>query len=163
MHVWEGSAGHRSRPAIRRDARLHADLWRAADKVVYSSTLDRAVHERGRNSCATFDTDAVRAMKQGTDRDLSVGGPGLTAHTFAAGLVDEVALFLNPIVVGAGTPALPAGLVVHLDLVEHHRFANGVVYVQYRVRPDGAAPCQSPLRAMNAIAVSRPRANRRRW
>jgi dihydrofolate reductase len=108
----------------------YAQIWRAADKVVYSRSLDEASSARTRIE-REFDPEAVRALKASADRDLSVGGPELAGQAMAAGLVDEIRLFLNPIAVGAGNRALPDGVRVPLELVEERRFGNGVVYVRY--------------------------------
>jgi dihydrofolate reductase len=107
-----------------------AQIWRAADKVVYSTTLDRPATARTRVERA-FDPEAVRALKERGDRDVSVGGPHLAAQAFAAGLVDEVQLFLSPVIVGGGTRALPDGVRLALELVQERRFADGVVFLRY--------------------------------
>jgi dihydrofolate reductase len=117
-----------SSPAIRE----FAELWQATDKVVYSRTLE-SVGPRTRIE-REFDPEAVRELKRSADRDLSVGGPELAAQALAAGLVDQCHLFLNPIVVGGGTRALPEGLWLELDLVDERRFDNGVVHLHYRTR-----------------------------
>ena len=80
-----------------------------------------------------FDPEAVRALKADADRDLTVGGPGLAAEALRAGLVDEVHLFLSPVVVGGGTRALPDGVRLDLELLDERRFGNGVVHLAYRV------------------------------
>jgi dihydrofolate reductase len=80
-----------------------------------------------------FDPEAIRAMKASADRDISIGGPELAANAIRAGLVDEIHLFLNPILVGGGNPALPDDVRVPLELLDEHRFDNGVVYLRYRV------------------------------
>jgi dihydrofolate reductase len=80
-----------------------------------------------------FDPEAIRSLKDGAARDLSVGGPDLAAQALRAGLVDEVRFFLNPIVVGRGNPALPNDIRIPLTLVDEHRFGNGVLYVRYRI------------------------------
>ncbi len=80
-----------------------------------------------------FDPEAVRALKGDADRDLTVGGPGLAAEALRAGLVDEVHLFLSPVVVGGGTRALPDGVRLDLELLDERRFGNGVVHLAYRV------------------------------
>jgi dihydrofolate reductase len=110
--------------------RDYAQIWRAADKVVYSRTLEAVASERTRLE-REFDPGAVRALKERSERDLSVGGPGLAAAALRAGLVDEVQLSLNPIVVGAGNPALPGGVRLPLQLLHERRFGNGVVYLHY--------------------------------
>jgi dihydrofolate reductase len=108
-----------------------AEIWRAADKVVYSKTLDEASSARTRIE-REFDPEAVRLLKASADRDLAVGGPALAAHAFRAGLVDEVHLVVAPIVVGGGTRALPEGVRQELELVDERRFGNGMVFLRYR-------------------------------
>ena len=92
-----------------------AEVWRALDKVVYSRTLDAVSTPRTRLE-REFDPEAVRRMKEAADRDISVSGPGLAQHAFRAGLVDEVHLFVFPIVVGGGKPGLPRDVRVDLEL-----------------------------------------------
>ncbi|QEO14366.1 dihydrofolate reductase family protein [Agromyces intestinalis] len=110
-----------------------AELWAAADKIVYSSSLDsvdtaRTTLER------TFDADAVRAFVEASDRDVEVGGPTLAATAFGAGIVDELSVYVAPVVLGGGTRLLPDGVRFDLELVDEHRFADGTVYLSYRVR-----------------------------
>ena len=109
----------------------YAEIWRAADKIVYSRSLETVSSARTRIDRA-FDPDAIRQMKATSARDLSIGGPDLAAQAFRAGLVDEVHLFLSPIVVGGGTRALPDDVRVRLELQDVRRFGNGVVYLQHR-------------------------------
>jgi dihydrofolate reductase len=130
LAVWQTLGDEPDEPAVVKD---YAEVWRATDKVVYSSTLDevwtpRTTLER------QFDVARVRRLKDDADRDLSVGGPGLAQHAFEAGLVDEVHLFVNPVAVGGGKPALPTGLRVDLELVDERRFTNGVVHLHHRTR-----------------------------
>jgi len=113
--------------------RDYAEIWRAADKVVYSRTLEAPSSARTRIE-REFDPDAVRSMKEAADRDISVGGPELAAQALRAGLVDEIRLFLSPVAVGGGKSALPDGLRLGLELVDERRFGNGVVYLRYRMR-----------------------------
>jgi dihydrofolate reductase len=113
-----------------------AEIWRAADKVVYSRTLAAPSSARTRIE-RDFDPEAVRRMKAAAGRDLTVGGPELAAHAFKAGLVDECHLFLAPIVVGGGNQALPDKVRVKLELLDERRFGNGVVYLRYRTRVNG--------------------------
>jgi dihydrofolate reductase len=127
MRYWE-TADLDGQSAAVRD---FAGLWRAADKVVYSTSLAEVTTARTRLE-RRFDPGAVRALKEGGD--VSVGGPTLAAHAIRAGLVDEYQFYVNPIAVGGGLAALPSGLRVPLTLVEEHRFANGVVYLRYRKR-----------------------------
>jgi dihydrofolate reductase len=110
--------------------RDYAEIWRAADKIVYSRTLDAPSSARTRIE-REFDPEAVRQMKDAAARDISVGGPELAAEAIRAGLVDEINLFLSPVVVGGGNQALPAGVRVQLELLDERRFGNGVVYVRY--------------------------------
>ena len=112
--------------------RDYAQIWRAADKVVFSRTLETVVSERTTIQ-REFDPDAVRQMKAEADRDLSVGGPELAAEALRAGLVDEITLFLSPVVVGGGKAALPDDLRLRLELLDRRRFGNGVVYLRYGV------------------------------
>jgi dihydrofolate reductase len=116
-------------PASIRD---FAAIWRAADKIVYSKTLEQVSSARTRIE-RNFDPEAVRELKAAAARDLSIGGPALAARAFEAGLVDEVQLFLSPIVVGNGKRALPADVRVQLDLLDDRRFGNGVVHLHYRM------------------------------
>lgn len=113
--------------------RDYAEIWRAADKVVYSTTLESVSSAKTRLE-RELDPETVRQMKASADADLSVGGPNLAAEAFRAGLVDEVHLFLAPVVVGGGTRALPEGLRADLELLDHRRFGNGTVHLHYRVR-----------------------------
>jgi dihydrofolate reductase len=108
-----------------------AGIWRAADKIVYSRTLEQASSARTRIE-REFDPSAVAELKTQAGADLAIGGPELAGHAFAAGLVDEVHLFLAPIVVGGGTPALPDGVRLELELLDERRFGNGMVHLRYR-------------------------------
>jgi dihydrofolate reductase len=113
--------------------RDYAQIWRAAEKVVYSTTLDSVGTERTRIE-REFDPDAVRELKRTAQADIGIGGPKLAAQAIAAGLVDELQLLLSPVVVGGGNPVLPAGLRWNLELLGERRFGNGVVYLRYRSR-----------------------------
>jgi dihydrofolate reductase len=107
-----------------------AAIWQAAEKVVYSTTLDDVTTSKTRLE-RRFDPEAVRAMKASAERDLAIAGPTLARHAFAAGLVDELQLFVVPIIVGSGTASLPEGVRVPLTLLEERRFDNGFVYLRY--------------------------------
>ena len=109
----------------------YAHIGRAADKIVYSRSLDAVTSAKTRLE-RSFDADAVREMKASAERDISVGGPDLAAQAIRAGLVDEIQLFLSPVVVGGGTRALPDGVRLDLELLEERRFGNGTVLVRYR-------------------------------
>jgi len=106
-----------------------AEIWRSADKVVYSRALDAVSTPRTRLE-RDFEPDAVRRLKVGSERDVGIGGAELAAEAIRAGLVDEYHLFLGPVTVGAGKPALPPGL--GLELLDQRRFRSGVVHLHYR-------------------------------
>ena len=110
-----------------------AQMWRAADKIVYSNTLQTVSSARTRIERA-FDPEAVRQMKGSAGRDISVGGPDLAAQAIRAGLVDEIHLSLTPVVVGGGTQSLPGGVHLRLELLDERRFGSGVVHLHYRIR-----------------------------
>ncbi|HLX20938.1 MAG TPA: dihydrofolate reductase family protein, partial [Gaiellaceae bacterium] len=112
--------------------RDYADIWRAADKVVFSTTLDQVRTARTRVE-RRFDPDAIRVLKAGAPTDISIGGPELASHALAAGLVDEIRLLLVPVIVGAGKPALRDAH-ASLELADERRFASGVVHLHYRVK-----------------------------
>jgi dihydrofolate reductase len=128
LSAWETIPTGDDQPAFIRD---FAEIWRAADKIVYSRTLPSVSTARTRLE-RTFDPEAVRRLKAQADGDLTIGGPGLAAEAFKAGLVDACQLFLAPIVVGGGTPSLPDKVRVELELVDERRFGNGVVYLHHR-------------------------------
>lgn len=128
MSAWETLGTHGDEPAYIEE---FGELWRASDKVVYSTTLGSVCAARTRIERA-FEPDAVRRMKDELARDISIGGPTLAAHAIAAGLVDEYQLFVVPVVVGGGTRCLPDGIRLDLQLVDQRRFDNGTVYVSYR-------------------------------
>jgi dihydrofolate reductase len=110
-----------------------AEIWQAADKIVYSKTLETVSSTRTRIE-RDFDPEAVRQMKASAGRDITVGGPDLAAQAIKAGLVDEYHLFLTPIVVGGGKPSLPDNVRLKLELLDERRFGNGVVHLHYRSR-----------------------------
>ncbi|GAA1448569.1 dihydrofolate reductase family protein [Leifsonia poae] len=129
MRVWQTMPTGPDESAAMSD---YAAIWKAADKVVYSSTLSEASTPRTRIE-RRFEPDAVRSLAASADRAVSVGGPTLAVEAFRAGLVDEVQLFVVPVSVGGGTPALPHDLFVRLELRDEHRFADGTVYLDYGV------------------------------
>jgi dihydrofolate reductase len=110
-----------------------AEIWWAANKVVYSTTLGTVSSARTRLE-RDFDPEAVRQLKASAEHDISVGGPDLAAQAIKAGLVDECHLLLTPILVGGGTRSLPNDVRVKLELLDERRFANGVVHLHYRTR-----------------------------
>jgi dihydrofolate reductase len=110
----------------------YAQVWQSADKVVYSTTLE-AVGTRRTRLERHFEPDVVRRWVAESDRDVSVGGADLAGQALAAGIVDEVGLFLTPVVVGSGTRALPDNVFTRLTLVDERRFAGGTVFLRYRI------------------------------
>jgi dihydrofolate reductase len=116
-----------------RSIRDFAATWQAADKVVYSKTLETVSSARTRIQ-RDFDPESVRQMKAAAGRDLTVGGPALAAQAFEAGLVDELHLFVTPVVVGGGKQSLPRDVRLQLDLLDKRRFRNGVVYLRYALK-----------------------------
>jgi dihydrofolate reductase len=127
--AWETMDTGPGEPAVIRD---FAQIWRAAQKVVYSTTLTEVASARTRIA-RVFDPEEVRALKDGAEGDISVGGPHLAAEALRAGLVDECHLLISPTVVGGGTAWLPDGLRLDLALLGERRFANGVVGLHYAV------------------------------
>ena len=129
--AWE-SLSRADQPPYIRD---FAEIWRAADKIVYSKTLETVSSAKTRIE-RDFDPDAVRQLKASTGSDLTVGGPELAAQAIKAELVDELHLFVAPIVVGGGTKALPDNVRLELELRGERRFGNGMVHLRYRARTD---------------------------
>jgi dihydrofolate reductase len=128
MVFWE-TASTEGEPAVFRD---FADIWRAAEKIVYSRTLPVAGSARTRVERA-FDPDGVRQLKLSSTADISIGGGEIAGQALRAGLVDECHLFFCPIVVGGGKRMLPDNVRAQLGLLDEHRFKNGVVHLHYRV------------------------------
>jgi dihydrofolate reductase len=129
MAYWETPAALAGQPPFVQD---YAEIWRAADKIVYSRTLEAVSSARTRIE-RDFDPEAVRGMKASAQRDITVGGPDLAAQAIRAGLVDECHLFVTPIVVGGGKQSLPNDVRLNLELLAERRFGNGVVHLHYRV------------------------------
>jgi dihydrofolate reductase len=130
MRIWETDP---AAAAPSPGAREFAEIWQAADKVVYSRTLQAAATTRTRLE-RDFDPEAVRQLKAAAERDFTVGGPTLGAQAITAGLVDEVQLFVWPVVVGGGKPFLPDRVRLQLELLDERRFGSGVVYLRYRTQ-----------------------------
>ena len=126
MVHWETNDGQ---GAVARD---YADIWRAADKVVYSRTLRTVSSEKTRVE-RDFEAAAIKQLKESSQSDIAIGGAELAGQAIAEGLVDEFHLFLVPLLVGGGKRALPAGVHAELELVDERRFGNGVVYLHYRL------------------------------
>lgn len=129
MRYWETAPTDAGRSSAELE---FAGIWQAADKVVFSRTLSEVTSARTRLERA-FDPDAIHRLKASSERDISVGGPGLAAHAIRAGLVDEYQLFLTPVLVGGGIRALPDDVFTELELQHERRFGRGVVYLSYRV------------------------------
>jgi dihydrofolate reductase len=127
MAVWQTFPTH-DQPSFVGD---FANIWRAAEKVVYSTTLKTPSTPRTRIE-PHFESEAVQRMKASAVRDVAIGGPTLAAHAFRAGLIDVCHLFIAPIIVGDGNPAFPSDIRLHLALQEERRFPNGMVYLHYR-------------------------------
>ena len=130
MAVWQSMGDEPGLPAVETD---FAEVWRGLDKVVYSRTLDAVWTPRTRLE-REFEPGAVRRMKEEADRDISVSGPDLAQHAFRAGLVDEVHLWVFPVIVGGGKPGLPRDIKVDLELLDERRFGSGVAHLHYRTR-----------------------------
>ena len=130
MVAWETMPESDEQREVSRD---YTQIWRAAAKIVYSSTLATVTSARTRLE-RVFDPEAIRQLKASAGSDLSIGGPGLAAEAIKAGLVDECHLFVNPVVVGGGVRALQDNVRVPLELLDEHRFASGVVHLHYRFR-----------------------------
>jgi dihydrofolate reductase len=129
MALWDSDAAVAGQPAHVAD---FAALWRAAGKVVYSTTLSEVSSARTRIERA-FDPAAIRRLKADAGHDISVGGPHLAAQAIRHGLVDECHLFVVPVIVGGGTRSLPDDVRVKLELLDERRFASGTVHLHYRI------------------------------
>jgi dihydrofolate reductase len=130
MTSWETNGDEPDEPPEMHD---FAAIWRAADKIVYSRSLESPSTARTR-IVREFEADAIRRLKQESEPDLTVGGAELAGQALAAGLVDELHLILNPVLVGGGKPALPDGVRLDLELLGERRFAGGAVFMHYRVK-----------------------------
>jgi dihydrofolate reductase len=130
MVAWEDPQIFADQPPFVRD---YAEIWQAADKIVYSKTQETVSSAKTRIE-RNFDPEAVRQMKAQAGRDISVGGPDLAAQAIKAGLVDEFHRFVAPIVVGGGKQFLPNSVRLELELLDERRFGNGVVYLHYRTK-----------------------------
>jgi dihydrofolate reductase len=130
MAVWEAPEVI---PHLTPAALEYAPIWQAAEKIVYSTTLQRVTTARTRLE-RRFEADVVRELKARATRDVAVGGPTLAAHAIRAGLVDEYHLLIAPIIAGGGNPYLPGKVSVKLELLDERRFDNGLVHVRYRAK-----------------------------
>jgi len=130
MVGWETADTFADQRPVMRD---FAEIWQAADKIVYSKTLATVSSAKTRIE-RDFDPEAVRQVKASAGRDITVGGPDLAAQAIKAGLVDEYHLFVAPIVVGGGTQLFPDNVRLKLELLDERRFGNGMVHLRYRTR-----------------------------
>jgi dihydrofolate reductase len=130
IKVWETDELLVGQPPCMHD---YAEIWRAADKIVYSRSLEQVSTSRTKLE-RTFDPESVRQLKETADREISIGGPELAAQAIEAGLVDEIHLLLVPVAVAAGKPALPIHSNLPLQLLDHRSFGNGTFYLRYRLR-----------------------------
>jgi dihydrofolate reductase len=134
--MYETMAGWETDPSLAAQSDLMRDfseVWQAADKIVYSKTLERVSTARTRIE-RDFDPDSVRQLKASAGTALTVGGPDLAAHAFRAGLVDECHVFVAPVIVGGGKQSLPDHVRLGLELLDERRFGNGMVHLRYRTR-----------------------------
>jgi dihydrofolate reductase len=129
MVYWETVSTGGDQAAVTRD---FAEIWRAAEKVVYSRTL-RTVSSKRTRIEREFDAAAIKRLKESSRSDITIGGAELAGRAIAEGLVDECHLFLGPVLVGGGKRALPAGVHAELELLDERRFRSGVVYLRYRL------------------------------
>jgi dihydrofolate reductase len=130
MMVWETDPGFAADSPLTQD---FAQVWQSADKIVYSKTLAVASTRKTQIE-RNFNPEAIKQLKNTAQQDISIGGPGLASHAFRSGLIDECHLFLTPVIVGGGKPALPDNVRLGLQLMEERRFGNGMVYLHYRTR-----------------------------
>jgi len=130
MSVWETPGVI---PGLLADGPEFARVWQAADKIVYSKTLE-TVTTRKTRLVREFDPHAIRELKAQSTHDITVGGPELAAHAIRAGLVDEYHLLVAPAMLGGGTRVLAGDLRANLELLDERRFPNGMVYLRYRTQ-----------------------------
>jgi dihydrofolate reductase len=130
MRVWETDPNLAADSPLTRD---YAEIWQAANKIVYSKTLE-AVSTRRTQLERTLNPEAIRHLKETVENDILIGGPELAAQAFQSGLIDECHLFLTPIIVGGGKPSLPSNIRLELELLEERRFGSGTVFLRYRTR-----------------------------
>ena len=144
--MYETMAGWETDPTLADQSPLMRDFaapWQAADKIVYSRTLEAAPTARTRIE-RNFDPEAVRQMKASAGQDMLIGGPNIAAQAFGAGLVDECHLFVTPVVVGGGKRFLPSDVRLELELLDERRFGNGMVYLRYRTKTRGDGSSAGP-------------------
>ena len=141
MVYWDKADRFTEAPSYVQD---YARIWQAADKVVYSTTLDSVSSAKTRIA-EHFDPGGIRQLKEIADRDISIGGADLAGQAIMAGLVDDYHLLVSPVVVGGGHKALPDDIRVKLQLRDHRSFANGVVHLHYQLPPKDEWPTNGEL------------------
>jgi len=129
MVYWETASVSGDQPKVLRE---FTQIWRAAEKIVYSRTLQTVSSAKTRIE-REFDPDAVRRLKESSEADITIGGPELAGRAMSAGLIDECHLLVNPIVLGGGKRALPDNFRMRLELLGERRFRSGIVHLHYRV------------------------------
>jgi dihydrofolate reductase len=130
MMVWETDPNLAGQSPLMRD---FAQVWQAADKIVYSRTLE-AASTRKTQIERNFEPEAIRRLKESVEQDIHIGGAELAAQALRSGLIDEFCLFIKPIIVGGGKPALPDNVRLELDLLDERRFGNGEIFLRYGIR-----------------------------
>lgn len=130
MTVWETDPDLAADSPLTQD---FAEIWQAANKIVYSKTLETASTRKTQIE-RNFDPEAIQKLKETSQHDIVIGGPELATQAFRAGLIDECHLFIIPIIVGGGKQSLPEGVRLELELLQERRFGNGMVFLRYRAR-----------------------------
>jgi dihydrofolate reductase len=134
MAAWETVT---SAPGLSPPMHEFAEIWRAADKVVYSTTLEDVRTARTRLE-SNLDRAHIRQMVAEATTDITIAGPELAAHAFRAGLIDECQLLIAPVAIGGGKRCFPTELRVDLRLVDERRFGNGMTFLRYETTGRGA-------------------------
>lgn len=150
LMVWETDPNLAAESPLLRD---FAEIWQAANKIVYSKTLE-SVSTLKTQIERNFNPTGIRQLKEAVEHDFLIGGPELAAHAFRTGLIDECHLFLTPIIVGGGKQSLADNVRVELELLEERRFGNGVIFLRYRTR-QGRATEHSMHRTAGTVRVFR--------
>ena len=135
--MYETMAGWETDPSLAATSPVmkdYAEIWQAADKIVFSKTLPEIITTRTRIE-RNFNPEQLRQLKTNSERNLGMGGSALAGEAFAAGLIDELHLFLSPVMIGAGKPAFSSKAKLNLRLLEEHRFENGTMYLRYQTLP----------------------------
>jgi len=129
MTIWETDPEFAAESPLTQD---FAKIWQAAEKIVYSETLESASTRKTKIE-RNFDPESIQQLKKTAGQNIAIGGSGLAAHVFRAGLIDELHLFLTPIIVGGGKKSIPLNIRLELELMDERRFGNGTLFLRYRV------------------------------